>query len=293
LSVFTGVIYFGSPVIFMTKEYKVHGYTLDQLMSMKKDNLRAIFHERTHHTIEVYIYRILNGTQETPKDFGVVSEKLLDIWKERGFSIEPPDIKWCMKYIEAAKRMREGKDPKLEVTPWESFTEAETGTIERLILGRKSIRQFRSEPVPDNMIRKILKAGLYAPHGCNVGCTRFLVLRDPEEQRIVSSDIPIENCVMIVVLQELSMYQTLRFDKSVPQNLYFDAAAAADHICLMAHALGLGSCWLTHGVETQNKLRDHFNLSPTMTSRNHIIIGWPAEKTLKSERMSLDEAILN
>ncbi len=277
----------------MGEEFKVHGYTVDQLMSMKKDNLRAIFHERTHHTIEVYIYRILNGTHEMPKDFGVVAEKLLGIWKERGFSLDPPDIKWCMKYIEAAKRMREGKSPNLKVTPWQSFTEPEKDSFDRLIFGRKSIRQFRPEPIPENMIRKILKAGLYAPHGCNVGCTRFLVLRTPEEWKLVSSDIPIENCVMIVVLQELSMYQTLRFDKSVPQNLYFDAGAAADHICLMAHALGLGSCWLTHGVETQNKLREHFNLSPTMTSRNHIIIGWPAEETLKSERMNLDEAILN
>ncbi|MCW4050486.1 MAG: nitroreductase family protein, partial [Candidatus Bathyarchaeota archaeon] len=99
--------------------------------------------------------------------------------------------------------------------------------------------------------------------------------------------------VMIVVLQELSMYHTLRFEKYVPQNLYFDAGAAADHISLMAHALGLGHCWLTHGEETQKRLREHFNLGPTMTSRNHIIIGWPDEETIKSERMSLDEAILN
>ena len=277
----------------MSEQFKVHGYTVDQLMSMKKDDLRAIFHERTHHTIEVYIYRILNGTHEQPKDFGVVAERLLGIWKERGFSTESPDIKWCIKYIEAAKRLREGLDSGLETTPWERFTDKDVYTVERLIYGRKSIRQFQPVPVPDELILRILKAGLYAPHGCNVGCTRFLVLRDPEEQKLVSSDIPIENCVMIVVLQELSMYQTLRFDKAVPQNLYFDAAAAADHICLMAHALGLGSCWLTHGVDTQERLREHFNLSPTMTSRNHIIIGWPAEETLKSERMDLDEAILN
>ena len=162
-----------------------------------------------------------------------------------------------------------------------------------MIYGRKSIRQFKSKPVPDHMINRILKAGLYAPHGCNVGCTRFLVLKDANEQKLVRSDIPIENCVMIVVLQELSMYHTLRFEKYVPQNLYYDAAAAADHICLMSHALGLGSCWLTHGEETQKRLREYFDLSPTMTSRNHIIIGWPDEDTLKSERMSLEEAILN
>jgi nitroreductase len=277
----------------MVEEFKVHGYNLNQLQNMKKDNLRAILHERTHHTIEVYIYRILNGTYEMPNDFGIVAEKLLEIWKKKGYSLEPPDIQWCIKYIDAARRLREGKDALLEITPRENFTDDEVSTIERLIYGRKSIRQFKSKPVPDHMINRILKAGLYAPHGCNVGCTRFLVLKDANEQKLVRSDIPIENCVMIVVLQELSMYHTLRFEKYVPQNLYYDAAAAADHICLISHALGLGSCWLTHGEETQKRLREYFGLSPTMTSRNHIIIGWPDEDTLKSERMSLEEAILN
>jgi nitroreductase len=277
----------------LSKPVTVHGYTEEQLMGMKPDDLRAIFHERTHHTVEVLIYRILNGTRKMPDGFGEVAEYLLGLWKKRGLPLDPPDIQWCIRYIDLASRMRKGEKVELKPTPWESFTESEAETVERLIYGRKSIRQFKPEPVPDEMIRRILKAGLYAPHGCNVGCTRFLVLRDPEEQKLVRSDIPIENCVMIVVLQELSMYKTLRFDEYVPQNLYFDAGAAADHICLMAHALGLGSCWLTHGEETQKRLRKHFNLSPTMTSRNHVIIGWPDEETIKSERMSLDEAILN
>jgi len=277
----------------LSKPMTVHGYTEEQLMAMRPDDLRAILHERTHHTVEVLIYRLLKEGREAPKDFGVVAEYLLGLWKRRSLPLDPPDIKWCAGYVEYAKGIREGKKVKLKPTPWESFTEKEVGTVERLIYGRKSIRQFKPEPVPDEMIRRILKAGLYAPHGCNVGCTRFLVLRDPGEQKLVRSDIPIENCVMVVVLQELSMYKTLRFDERVPQNLYFDAGAAADHMCLMAHALGLGSCWLTHGEETQRKLRDHFKLSPTMTSRNHIIIGWPDEDTIKSERMSLDEAILN
>ena len=277
----------------MSKPSTVHGYTEKQLMEMKPDDLRAIFHERTHHTVEVLIYRILNGTRKMPEDFGVVAEYLLGLWKKRGLPLDPPDIRWCIRYIDLATRIRNGEKVELEPSPWESFTEKEVETVERLIYGRKSIRQFKDKPVQDELIRRILKAGLYAPHGCNVGCTRFLVLRDPEEQKLVRSDIPIENCVMIVVLQELSMYKTLRFDEYVPQNLYFDAGAAADHICLMAHALGLGSCWLTHGEETQKRLREHFNLSPTMTSRNHVIIGWPGEDTIKSERMSLDEAILN
>ena len=97
---------------------------------------------------------------------------------------------------------------------------------------------------------------------------------------------------MIVVLQDMRMYKALNFDKVVPQNIYYDAAAAADHICLMAHALGLGGCWLTHGEETQRRLREHFGLHEEIVSRNHIIIGWPDEAPIKSQRMKLEEAIL-
>jgi nitroreductase len=142
------------------------------------------------------------------------------------------------------------------------------------------------------MVRKILYAGLMAPQGCNVGSTRFIVLREPEQWKIVRSDIPIEHGVMIVVCQDMRIYKVLRFDQTWPHNIYFDAAAAADHICLMAHALGLGACWLTHGEETQKKIRGHFGLPEYFVSRCHIIVGWPDEAPIKSQRMKLDEAII-
>lgn len=277
----------------MSDKMTVHGYSQEDLLRMKPDDLRAVLHERIHHTIEVYIYRILKGEKSVPEDFGVVGEYLVDLWAKRGLPMDPPDIQWCIRYVDLAKRIRAGEKVEVEEKAPTPFTDEEIEAVKRLIFERRSIRQFKPEPVPDEHIRRILMAGLYAPHGCNVCCTRFLVLVDPEEQRLVRSDIPVENCVMIVVLQEMSMYHTLRFDKFVPQNIYYDAAAAADHICLMAHALGLGSCWLTHGEETQKRLREHFNLSPTVTSRNHIIIGWPDERTIKSRRMNLDEVVLN
>ena len=142
------------------------------------------------------------------------------------------------------------------------------------------------------MLREIMYAGLMAPQGCNVASTRFIVLRSPEEWRLVRSDIPIENGVMILICQDLRVYKTLRFDQFVPQNIYYDAAAAADHMCLMAHALGLGACWLTHGETTQQRIRELFSLPETFLTRCHLIIGWPDEAPIKSQRMSLDDAVI-
>jgi nitroreductase len=272
---------------------KVHGFTEEELMEVDPVILRAIIHERIHHTIEVNMYRIMRGKRGMPPNFGEVAEFLLDIWKRRGLPTDAPDIQWCLNYIGFARMLRMGGDLDLGTELPEPFGEEEMKTVDKLIFERRSIRQFKDRSVPDEMIRKILLAGLYAPHGCNVGCTRYLVLRDPEEWKLVRSDIPIENCVMIVVLQDMRMYKALRFDEHVPQNIYYDVAAAADHICLMAHAYGLGACWLTHGEETQKRLREHFGLHEEIVSRNHIVLGWPDEAPVKSQRMKLEEAMLN
>jgi nitroreductase len=271
---------------------KIHGYSRDDLMKMDIDPLRAILHERTHHTIEVMLYRILNGKLKKPPKFGSEASTVLDVWKERGLPTDSPDIRWCMRYVEIAKKLNRGEKVVLGTELPEPFTGAEMAVVKKLLYGRRSIRQFADRPIPEEMVREILYAGLMSPQGCNVDSRRFIVFRDPDEWRLVRSDIPVENCVMILVCQDMRVYETLKFDRAVPQNIYFDAAAAADHICLMAHAFGLGACWLTHGEETQKKIREYFGLPETFVSRCHIIVGWPAEAPIKSERMSLDDAII-
>lgn len=271
---------------------KIHGYSKNELMEMDADSLRGMLHERTHHTIEVMLYRILNGKLKKPSRFGFQAKILLDIWKERGLPMDTPDIQWCMKNIDIAQKLNAGKEVNLGTELPKPFEEEEITTVKKLLYERRSIRQFTNKQIPENMIREILYAGLMSPQGCNVDSRRFIILRNPEEWKLVQSDIPIENCVMILVCQDMRVYKTLKFDEYVPQNIYFDAASAADHICLMAHALGLGACWLTHGEETQKRIREYFGLPETFVSRCHIIIGWPAEAPIKSQRMSLDDAII-
>jgi len=274
------------------EELKIHGYTKKDLMKIDPAPLRAILHERTHHTIEVLIYRILNGKLKKPPSFGNQAKFLLDIWKERGLPTSTPDIQWCMRYVQMADKLNAGEKVDLDTKLPESFSTAEMNTVKKLLYDRRSIRQFKDKPIPDVMIKEVLQAGLMAPQGCNVGSTRFIVLRDPEEWKLVQSDIPIENGVMIVICQDMRVYKALKFDERFPQNIYYDAAAAADHMSLMAHALGLGACWLTHGEETQKKIREYFGLPETFVSRCHLIIGWPDEAPIKSERMNLDEVII-
>jgi len=47
----------------------------------------------------------------------------------------------------------------------------------------RSIRRFRSDPIPDDILGSILEAATWAPTGANNQQWRFLIVRDPERRR--------------------------------------------------------------------------------------------------------------
>jgi len=51
----------------------------------------------------------------------------------------------------------------------------------------RSMRRLKPDPVPAELIRKILEAGVSAPSGGNMQRWRFLVIRDPEIKKTVGA----------------------------------------------------------------------------------------------------------
>ncbi|MBW1774500.1 MAG: nitroreductase family protein, partial [Deltaproteobacteria bacterium] len=54
------------------------------------------------------------------------------------------------------------------------------GDIIDILMSRKSIRRYKPDPIPDEMIDKILEAARWAPTGENYQPWRFIVIRDQE-----------------------------------------------------------------------------------------------------------------
>jgi len=52
--------------------------------------------------------------------------------------------------------------------------------VEKVIFQRRSTRSFKKEPLPDNMIRRILEAGRFAPSAGNGQPWKFIVVKSPE-----------------------------------------------------------------------------------------------------------------
>ena len=54
----------------------------------------------------------------------------------------------------------------------------EWNPVEKVIMERRSIRNFKKEPVPDNLIRRVLEAGRFAPTAGNAQPWKFIVIKD-------------------------------------------------------------------------------------------------------------------
>ncbi len=118
------------------------------------------------------------------------------------------------------------------------------------ILSRKSVKQYKSDPVPQELIEQIVAAGLAAPSGLNRQAPIILVVTDKKVRDELSflnagkdpfkrAD-PFYNapCVLVVLA-----------DKSVPTYVY-DGSLVMENMLLAAHSLGLGACWIHRAKET-------------------------------------------
>jgi len=56
-----------------------------------------------------------------------------------------------------------------------------------IIRTTRSMRRLKPDPVPNELIRKILEAGVCAPSGGNMQRWRFLVIRDPKIKQAVGA----------------------------------------------------------------------------------------------------------
>ena len=57
--------------------------------------------------------------------------------------------------------------------------EASAAALFEIMHTTRSMRRLKTDPVPDELVRRILEAGLAAPSGGNMQRWRFLVVRDP------------------------------------------------------------------------------------------------------------------
>jgi len=160
-----------------------------------------------------------------------------------------------------------------------------------LLKGRRSIRRYRPEPVPDETIAQLLEAGRVAPSASNRQPWHFIVVRD----ETIRARLTDEGGIAIVrwrFMKNAPLIIVLCGDASRPlyrSFLHEDVGLAGSQIMLQAHAMGLGTCWV--GGLNKKKVASIMGLPEHIEVIGLLAVGFPDESPKPRPRKPLEEIV--
>jgi nitroreductase len=147
---------------------------------------------------------------------------------------------------------------------------------------RRSVRKFKEDSVPMELLDQVIEAGLYAASARNVQSSIIIAVTDKEEQKklreinakIFERDFDtFYNAPMILIVLT---------PKNEPNRVY-DGSLVLGNMMTAAHALGLGSCWIHRAKETfemqewQDWLKSH-GIEGEYEGIGHLALGYADEE---------------
>ncbi|TFG02416.1 MAG: 4Fe-4S dicluster domain-containing protein [Promethearchaeota archaeon] len=142
-------------------------------------------------------------------------------------------------------------------------------TMYQFIRAKRSIRQYKEDKVPPDMLKKVIDSMRYAPTGTNLRNMKCLVISDAEKIKTLSEEIvnawsmtmPGEYSKMLQQKREgdpifyNAPHVIILHSKSSSPMDYINAAIAMTYGMFCAQSLGLGTCWigLAYIILSQNK----------------------------------------
>ena len=123
-------------------------------------------------------------------------------------------------------------DPPLAELPTQDFWEA--------LYGRRSIRRFRPDPVPRELIDQVMHAGVWAPSSCNYQMWDLVAVDDPKlNAKLAARSTQMGNAPVNIVVS---------YGRDFSEENYANiqsASALIQNMSLAAQVLGLGTFWIT------------------------------------------------
>ena len=194
--------------------------------------------------------------------------------------------------------------------------------ITELFQGRRSVRRFRSDPVPEHILSQVLEAATLAPSAHNRQPWRFAVLaahpvkeklaramgadflRDltgdgvdlQEAQRQVERSrerILSAPAVVLLCLDRSAedIYPDQRRQQASHMMMAHSVAIAGGYLLLAAHAHGLGGVWICAPLFAQATVRQVLNLPVDWEAQALVLLGYPAKIPERGERNPLSEVV--
>ncbi len=227
--------------------------------------------------------------------------------------------------------MSEGAEPARR----SSAPDSESGAIARPVLeairSRRSIRRYKEEPVPDEVVRSVVDAARTAPAAGARDLRRFRAIRSREtlsrmreavERKIASVRERITSpkaqkgydaytstfthfaaapVVVAVIARPYDSIYTRILDRYIAADeqprqwlvepASMSAAAAVENMLLAAHALGYGGCFMTGPMIAQEEIESVLGVEEPWHVVALVPLGRPEGSPRPGERIGLDEVL--
>ncbi len=196
-------------------------------------------------------------------------------------------------------------------------------SVKEALESRRSIRKFKPDPVPQDMVNALLEAARLAPSASNTQPWRFMVVTDKQQRQALAGlgggQRQLREAPLIFVccgdlasmkgesldkqrrgLLEAGGYEDIGVNlewfknRSAGETTLLQQIAkieanlfiAVEHMVLRAVSLGLGTCWT--GAFDREKLRTTFKLPENILPLILLPTGYPAQAPAPRPRLPLE-----
>lgn len=162
------------------------------------------------------------------------------------------------------------------------------------ILERRSVRCFKSDPIPRATIGRIIDAARWAPTAGNLEPWQFYVVySDQKKQELAAAALNQKflSAAPVVIVVCVSPEISAAKYRERGRSLYAiqESAAAVQNILLAAEGYGLGTCWV--GAFEENLVIEALDLKQGIIPVAIIPVGYAAEEKRPPARRPVEEIV--
>jgi len=169
-----------------------------------------------------------------------------------------------------------------------------------LINHRQSDRAYSDKEVEEDKILQCIEAARMAPSACNSQPWKFIIINDVELKKKVAQTtanrlLPLNHFtnqapIHVVLVNEGSNFTASLGNKIKNRNFsLIDVGIAAEHFCLQAAELGLGTCMI--GWFNEKELKSLLNIPNNKRPELIITLGYSADISREKKRKKVEKIL--
>ncbi|MGE4586586.1 MAG: nitroreductase family protein [Mangrovibacterium sp.] len=168
-----------------------------------------------------------------------------------------------------------------------------------------SVRQYKDEQVPEELLKRIIEAGTRASTTGNMQLYSVVLTRDPENRKRLaplhfSQGAVLQAPLLLTVCADVHRFSSWcdRRDADASYdyflwlvNALIDAMLFAQNICVAAETQGLGICYMGTTLYHAEEIGNLLNLPKGVLPVTAITMGYPAAQPAMTERLPVEAVI--